>query len=136
MQDRLALHHEIATLREECDGLREQLRQVRELLAHSPAPLPGLTPTENAIVAMLIERQFVRTETLLTIPGRDGEYMSDGCLRVHITRIRKKLGITIHSTWGQGYQLAPQSRVMLKQKMEKLCDDFSPRQEGLSRAVG
>ena len=136
MQDRLSLHHEIAALREECDGLREQLRQTRELLADSPAPLPGLTPTEGAIVGMLVERQFVRTATLLTIPGRDGEHMSDGCLRVHITRIRKKLGVTIHSTWGQGYQLAPQSRAMLRQKMEKPCDDFSPSQKGLSRAFG
>ena len=136
MQDRLALHREIATLREECDGLREQLRQTRELLSHSPAPLPGLTPTEGAIVGMLIERQFVRTAALLTIPGRDGEHMSDACLRVHITRIRKKLGITINAAWGQGYQLAPCSRARLKQQMEKLCDDFSPSQKGLSRAFG
>ena len=136
MQDRLALHREIANLREECDGLREQLRQTRELLAHSPAPLPGLTPTEGAIVGMLMDRQFVRTAMLLTIPGRDGEHMSDACLRVHITRIRKKLGITIDAAWGQGYRLTPQSRVMLKQKMEKPCDDFSPRQERLPRAVG
>ena len=136
MQDRLALHREIAALREECDSLREQLRQTRDLLAHTPVPLPGLTPTEGAIVGMLIDRQFVRTAALLTIPGRDGEHMSDACLRVHITRIRKKLGITINAAWGQGYQLAPQSRVMLKQKMEKLCNDFSPRQERVSRAVG
>ena len=116
MQDRLALHREIAALREECDGLREQLRQTRELLAHTPAPLPGLTPTECAIVGMLMERQFVRTETLLTIPGRDGEHMDQACLRVHMTRIRKKLGIGIISRWGQGYQLTSLDRKRLAEE--------------------
>lgn len=105
----------IAKLREENELLREQVRQLEDLLAPQTIfPPEGcrLTATELKIYRHMKSGRIVSTETLITILSMRATWDILGVdnVRVHIYRMRRKLaafGETIRNDFGHGYQLVP-----------------------------
>jgi len=117
-----ALHAEIAQLRAVNDELREQVRQLEDLL--KPVPFSGcpvhLTPKETALLSALLQLPagcYASRDQLYS-----GMYPDEGDTDIKIVdvfacKLRKKLGprgIVIDNLWGRGYRLA-EGRELAKQ---------------------
>lgn len=104
----------IATLEEENDTLREQVRQLEQIAYNTEWVCPVelcLTPTEARLVAALMTRELCTTEHLHLATSRDGlEAETDRkIVDVFVCKARKKLepfGIKIHTHWGLGYSMS------------------------------
>jgi len=110
---------EIARLRNENEDLREQVRQLKAVLAPEiEVPLEwGLSASERTIVQTLIARP-VATRQMIWKSLYDG--MKDDrdpkVIDVFMCKIRHKLrpaGIVISTVWGRGWALAPEWRERL-----------------------
>lgn len=106
-------------LRDRIDELEEENRQLKEMLRPNlvfPKAL-GLSPTLEAIAAMLLARapNLVPHESLLVqIWGEGGEKRT---LEVHVCKLRKillKHGISIERIWGRGYRLNAENAERLR----------------------
>jgi DNA-binding response OmpR family regulator len=78
--------------REKIEYLEERIRYLESLLASPKIPVPefGFTPSEAKIYLHLLSRNIVTYETLNYTLRDDGEDRS-GVIRVHLSRIRKKI---------------------------------------------
>lgn len=97
-----------ARLRDEIDALREEVRQLRALLA--PAlDIPDrfqLTALERRLFSHLATRSIATFEALAAVISRDPR--DDNTARVHIYKLRCKLsphGISIKNVRGLGYEM-------------------------------
>lgn len=101
--------------------LRERLRQIEESLSGRDLHLPvHLTPHELSITALLLKRQSVTREQLLTViyGGPDRERgVEPKVLDVFVYRIRRKLrpfGVHICTRFGIGFYLEKDSHTRLR----------------------
>lgn len=103
----------IDTLRAENESLREEVRQLRDLLAPETTVVPiewGLTPTETRVYAHLASRERATKESIYQAlySGAVGENVEIKIIDVFVCKIRKKLrpfGVRIATIWGVGYRL-------------------------------
>lgn len=92
--------------------LEEEVRQLREALApaHLLAPIEyKLTPAEQRLYSALAVGGVLPDERLEQAIG-EGRIISEGLLRTHITKLRKKLrpfNVRIVNISGIGYYLDP-----------------------------
>lgn len=118
----------VALLRDRCELLEEQVRQLQQLLAppellFSPVPSVHLSPHEARLFAHLISREFAtKTSCFAAMFGLEGEQNPKN-LDVHICKLRAKLdgaGVVIDTLWGQGYRLRNRGkwRALVRQAKE------------------
>lgn len=109
----------------ENEELRERILQLEALL-HNHGNLPSqlqLTPKEEAIVSLLLDRDSVTKEqAMLNLYSEriDGA-PHDKIIDVFICRIREKIepfGINIETLWGRGYTMSPESKAELRGMIE------------------
>lgn len=123
----------VKSLREENDFLREQVRQLEELLrprttdrmiqVYSSAL--GISPSEARLLDLLVRREHVNKE-LYQAACCSEESDAYCLLSVRICFLRKKLKkfeVVIGTTWGQGYYLPGQS----KKNIQKAVEDWIAR---------
>lgn len=120
--------HLVSVLRDRCELLEEQVRQLQELLVPSellflPIPEVHLTTHEARLFAHLISREFgTKASCFAAMFGLDGEQTPKN-LDVHIYRLRAKLGaagVVIDTLWGQGWRLRDRGkwRTLVRQARE------------------
>lgn len=104
-----------ARLRDECETLRERVRQLEELLVPAVhVPLEWrLAKQEARLFAALTTREWVRHEALDAAIrlGSDGD--GGRIVPVIAMRLRRKtarFGVVIETVWGEGYRLVDRER--------------------------
>lgn len=116
---------EIARLRRECDELREELRQVRELLKPVTSwQFLGISYVQSAIIGTLYERSpnVITCATLVLASAHACRNFLDGpeekTIQVQVHKMRKKLPseVVIVTVFGSGYSLPRTS----KERMDEL----------------
>ena len=101
----------VKRLRDENEGLHEQLRQLKQVLT-PPFIAPyewHLTKYETLVLSSLLSAKFISKERLfVSLYSHYNDPPSDNSLKVHVSKLRKKLspfGVVIKFIWGQGYLL-------------------------------
>lgn len=101
----------VKRLRDENEGLHEQLRQLKQVLT-PPFIAPyewHLTKYETKVLSSLLSARFISKERLFVSLYSDYNDPPNGnILSVHMSHLRKKLlpfGVVIKSLWRQGYYL-------------------------------
>ena len=110
-----------ASLAEENDYLRAQLRELREALGTGlrwPAEWK-LSPRENALLGVLVSREIVsRDAVMYALYGDDPDPPSEQVLSVLVYRLRRKLasrGFSIVTRRGHGLAVPAEQRARLRQ---------------------
>lgn len=104
-----------ARLRDENEMLREQLRQLSAILVPEEIDAPEgchLTRSELALFRHLHNGRIASIDTLLSVLTLDGREIEANIIRVHMSRMRRKLsphGFNIECVWGQGWRLVQPS---------------------------
>lgn len=108
-----------------CQRLRDELELLQEKYAlmekrvgvRCDHVIPGLTNAEIKIIDILMTRDIVRYESIMTLLYGDRVADRDipdiNILKVHISKMRPKLeikGIEIETVWGIGYRLSSESK--------------------------
>ena len=110
---------QVADLRETLAVLREENRQLRELLRHDSVDVPlewGLTRTQRIVFRLLVSREWVTPEAFAAAAyshRSDGGPDSVKNLRGQIHKIRRKTaryGVHIKSIYGVGFRLRDRHR--------------------------
>lgn len=113
----------LTTLRERCETLIEENRQLREVLAPAKVfPLEwGLRPAHARILnCFLASPNGVRTKGQLEAVACRGDTESENALKVHIAGLRRRLeplGVEIKVRYSVGYELPQASREILLRAM-------------------
>jgi two-component system, cell cycle response regulator CtrA len=114
-----------AKLFEEIDYLREQVRQYKDALGGSlrwPAEW-GLTPSESAILGVLVAREIASKQALLIALYADrSDPPADETIRRFVSTLRKKLeghAVTIHTAHNTGWCMARADRARLREMAVK-----------------
>ena len=101
----------VKRLRDENEGLHEQVRQLKQVLT-PPFIAPyewHLTRYETQILSSLLSAKFISKERLLvSLYSHYNEPPSYRVLDVFMVKLRKKLspfGVVIKTVWGRGYFL-------------------------------
>ena len=110
-----------AKLLDEIDYLREQVRQYQDALRGGlrwPAEW-GLTPSESAILGVLVARETASKQALLIALYADrSDPPADATIRRFVCTLRKKLeghAVTIHTSPNTGWHLARADRARLRE---------------------
>lgn len=111
----------VARIVEENEELREQVRQLQELLGLTiEVPLMlGLTGKEAALLGFLMKRDLVTKEAAMIVLYGDrlDELPEEKIIDVFVCKMRPKLapvGIEIDTVWGRGYRMRPEMRAKLE----------------------
>jgi two-component system, cell cycle response regulator CtrA len=110
-----------AKLREEIDYLREQVRQYKDVLRGGLRWPPewGLTPSESAILGVLVAREVASKQAILIALYADRpDPPADATIRRFVCTLRKKLedhDVTIHTALNTGWCLARADRARLRE---------------------
>ncbi|WP_026784230.1 helix-turn-helix domain-containing protein [Pleomorphomonas koreensis] len=112
-------------LREENDRLREQIAFLERALGleFMPPVEWRLTPSEARVFGALCTRELMTRDVAMAVLYRDlaKEEAYEKIVDVYICKMRKKLrpfGIEILNRWGVGYELTPESRAIIAERLE------------------
>jgi len=111
---------EIRSIRQEIAQIRAELEHIKSALmpAKPVVRIPGVSPTQLAILATLASRAAVSEAGLRVIIGHDGTDMQPKNIHVHVSRLRQKLapyGITIPRRVGDDpYQMSERDRQVIQ----------------------
>lgn len=108
---------------QENDRLRERVRLLEEALTGGVA-LPvewPLTPSERRVFGVLVNRELAtKTAVLAALYGDVGKDEPEiKIIDVFVCKMRRKIrpyGILIHTRWGEGYYLDPDTRARFREK--------------------
>lgn len=115
--------NEVQRLRDRCDTLEEENRQLKETFAPIRA-FPHewkLRPAHHRILSCLMESaNGIRSyDQLRAVACRD-DSECDEALKVHVSTLRRRvreLGIEIKTRYGVGYELPAASRELIKRAL-------------------
>lgn len=106
-------------LYEQNDYLKEEVRQLRAMLAPAEFPIPrewGLTRCEAKLLGSLYSsKDGFRAHDALLESCLNTE-SDPNVIKVRISHIRRKLkplGIEIKTVWGEGYSLSEESKLLI-----------------------
>jgi DNA-binding response OmpR family regulator len=107
-------------LAEECERLREELRQLRELFC-GPIPLlcdVGLTRHESRLLGALYRTPGIVTRDAIQAALHGSDYLvkSPKAIDVYVGRVKRKLrplGVEVRTIRGVGYRLTDESRAII-----------------------
>jgi DNA-binding response OmpR family regulator len=115
----------MADLRAENEELRERVRQLEKLLRD---PLPELwnfplTAMKRRMLGLLYRTHgtVLRERLEYALHGADSD-VGEKCMDVHLVVLRKKCrvhGITIETVWGTGYRLTAESRLVVRDLIDR-----------------
>lgn len=122
------LPNDVVALRERCEILEEENRQLRELLAPRIEWPPEwkLSRSMRTILSALYARQgFVSSEALLqALYGSDEDLRHENIVKIFVSKMRRRLTLalgidhTIHTVWGSGYCLTPEARAAIAEVLD------------------
>lgn len=110
-----------AKLLEEIDYLREQVRQYQDALGLGLRWPPewGLTPSESAVLGVLVGREVASKQAILIALYSDRfDPPADDTIRHFVCTLRRKLkgqAVTVHTARNTGWRLARADRARLRE---------------------
>ena len=115
-------------LREERDEAQERVRQLEDALGIN-IPFPrsmNLTPTEAVFLGVILRRKYVSIEALHIALNKEDS--TNNLIKVHICKLRRKLkkfNIHFKTDWGNGFQMEPMQKTLLR----NLVNDLERQEE-------
>lgn len=120
------LERRVQELKERNEVLQETVHRLRQAMIET-RPLPRkwrLTPSEEDILGVMVNREVATYDAMLTVlySAKGRPEAAQKILQVFICRLRKKLepfGVKIHTFWGRGWSLSPETRASLRAESRK-----------------